>query len=307
MKNFFKKAAKLTGIAVTLSLVIIAGIYFFESRTSAGSVGFKAVTEEVAYTTEAVQEKEAVKTTEAPKATEAATEEATEAPTEAVTEAPTEAVVEAAPQAQPVVTETAAPVVAQPATVEATQAASSTYTNVTYSDVNGNKSTFATLDEAKAAVNVPALSDSEAHNQAVANKSTYADYASTLLTLINNYRAANGLAALDYNDNLATAAMHRAAESAYSNWNVTAYENGSTKRHIRPNWQKASTIANYYGIAGNFGENYGRFFNTPADILGGWQASSAHNALLLSGSYSQIGIGVAQASNGDFYWVALFN
>ena len=100
--------------------------------------------------------------------------------------------------------------------------------------------------------------------------------------------------------------MHRAAENAYSDWNMTAMENGS-KRHIRPNFEKASSIGDVYGISGNFGENFGRIFNSPAEIVGAWQGSSSHNALLLSTNYTQVGIGVAQDSFGDYYWVAIFN
>lgn len=315
MKKMVKEAAKLVGIAVTLSLVILVGVYFYEAQVTAGTPNYVAVTED--YTeasTEATTSKDAQTTeateatTETTKVTEKATDATTEdtttevksetdkevevpatqeatAPTEAATQAPTEAATEAP---------TAAPV------VQATL-----FTDVTYSDVNGNKTSYATLDDLKASITVSALSDDQGYQAAIANKTKYADYAKQLLDLINAYRSANGLSQLAYNDTVATAAMHRAAESAYSNWNVTAYENGS-KRHIRPNFQKASTIAAYYGISGNYGENYGRFFNTPAAILAGWQGSSTHNALLL-GNYTQVGIGVAQASNGDYYWIAIFN
>ena len=100
--------------------------------------------------------------------------------------------------------------------------------------------------------------------------------------------------------------MHRAAESAYADWNMTAMEGGA-KRHIRPNFTKASTIASEYGIGGNFGENFGRWQASPSEIIAQWKSSSSHNALLLSGSYTKVGIGVAQDSLGDYYWVALFN
>ena len=124
--------------------------------------------------------------------------------------------------------------------------------------------------------------------------------------MINAYRTANGLPELSYNDNLTNAAMHRAAESAYADWNMTAKENG-TKRHIRPNFEKASSIGAEYGITGNFGENYGRYHTSTTEILEGWQNSSAHNALLLSDKYTNIGIGIAKDSAGYFYWIAIFN
>ena len=130
--------------------------------------------------------------------------------------------------------------------------------------------------------------------------------ASEVVNLINEYRTANGLAKLSVNDTLSTAAMHRAAESAYADWNMTAMEGGA-KRHIRPNFTKASTIASEYGIGGNFGENFGRWQASPSEIIAQWKSSSSHNALLLSGSYTKVGIGVAQDSSHGYYWVALFN
>ena len=185
-------------------------------------------------------------------------------------------------------------------------AAQTTLTDVVYKDAEGNAHNYASLEEAKASVKVATLSDSEAKAAAKANKTTYAAQAAEVVNLINEYRTANGLAKLTVNDTLSIAAMHRAAESAYADWNMTAMEGGA-KRHIRPNFTKASTIASEYGIGGNFGENFGRWQASPSEIIAQWKTSSSHNALLLSGSYTKVGIGVAQDSYGDYYWVALFN
>ena len=344
MKKFLK-AVKLLGISVTASFAVLAVVYFFETRTIAGGNEYQAVavdyvateaqteeiTEEVTEkTTEKVTEEVTEKTTE--EVTEEVTEKATEAPTVKETEAQTAAPVQTEAQtAAPVQTEaqteapvqteaqtaapiqteaqTEAPVQTEAQTVAAQVKAApvaSTLTDVVYKDGNGTEHKYATLDEAKAAINVPVLSDAEAKAAAKANKTAYAAEATEVVKLINDYRVANGLSKLTVNDTLSTAAMHRAAESAYSDWNMTAMENGA-KRHIRPNFQKASSIAEEYGIGGSFGENFGRWFYTVDEIVEGWKASSAHNALLLSGDYTQIGIGIAQDSLGDYYWVALFN
>ncbi|MBD5156567.1 MAG: CAP domain-containing protein, partial [Butyrivibrio sp.] len=249
---------------------------------------------------------ETEETEEAADETEAATEAAKEAsqpeteapaPVEVETPAPTQAPVEA-----PAPTEAAA----QAPTEAPVQQAASALTSVVYKDAYNNESKYNTIEEAKAAVKVATLTDAEARAAAQANKTTYAAFAQETLNRINEYRAANGLGALTYSDKAASAAMHRAAENAYADWNMTAMENGS-KRHIRPNFERASTIADEYGISGNFGENFGRIFNTPAEIIAAWQGSSSHNALLLSANYTQVGIGVAQDSFGDYYWVAIFN
>ena len=315
MKKFLK-AVKLFGIAATASFAVLAVVYFFETRTVAGSSEYKAVA--VDYTEAAsVKETEAVTTvktveetkTETVKETvkEVVTEEVTEAQTEPATVKATEPqtaapAVKAEPQTTPA---PAAPAVkAEPQT--AAPAAQTSLTNVVYKDAEGSSHNYATLDEAKASIKVATLSDSEAKAAAKANKTAYVSLASEVVNLINEYRTANGLAKLTVNDTLSTAAMHRAAESAYADWNMTAMEGGA-KRHIRPNFTKASTIASEYGIGGNFGENFGRWQASPSEIIAQWKSSSSHNALLLSGSYTKVGIGVAQDSLGDYYWVALFN
>lgn len=315
MKKFLK-AVKLFGIAATASFAVLAVVYFFETRTVAGNSEYKAVA--VDYTEAAsVKETEAVTTvktveetkTETVKETvkEVVTEEVTEAQTEPATVKATEPqtvapAVKAEPQTTPA---PATPAVkAEPQT--AAPAALTSLTNVVYKDAEGSSHNYASLDEAKASIKVATLSDSEAKAAAKANKTAYASQASEVVNLINEYRTANGLAKLSVNDTLSTAAMHRAAESAYADWNMTAMEGGA-KRHIRPNFTKASTIASEYGIGGNFGENFGRWQASPSEIIAQWKSSSSHNALLLSGSYTKVGIGVAQDSYGDYYWVALFN
>lgn len=309
----FLKAVKLFGIAATASFAVLAVVYFFETRTVAGNSEYKAVavdyTEaasvketEAAATVKTVEEtktetiKETVKEVVTEEVTEAQTEPATVKATEPQTAAPA---VKTEPQTTPAPAVKAEPQTAAPAVQTA-------LTNVVYKDAEGNSYNYASLDEAKASIKVAALSDSEAKAAAKANKTAYASQAAEVVNLINEYRTANGLAKLSVNDTLSTAAMHRTAESAYADWNMTAMEGGA-KRHIRPNFTKASTIASEYGIGGNFGENFGRWQASPSEIIAQWKSSSSHNALLLSGSYTKVGIGVAQDSYGDYYWVALFN
>lgn len=304
MKKFLK-AVKLFGIAATASFAVLAVVYFFETRTVAGSSEYKAVA--VDYTEAAsVKETEAVttvKTVEETK-TETVKETVKEVVTEEVTEAQTEPATVKATEPQTTPAPAAPTVKAEPQT--AAPVAQTSLTNVVYKDAEGSSHNYATLDEAKASIKVATLSDSEAKAAAKANKTAYASLASEVVNLINEYRTANGLAKLTVNDTLSTAAMHRAAESAYADWNMTAMEGGA-KRHIRPNFTKASTIASEYGIGGNFGENFGRWQASPSEIIAQWKSSSSHNALLLSGSYTKVGIGVAQDSSHGYYWVALFN
>lgn len=302
MKTNFKRLFKLVGILTAVVIVTLTGIYFIQTRTIASNRTYKAVTvnveaeETTADSTEAVtEEQQTTENTTTAEENVATTEEIETATTEAVTE--TE-----------MVPETAAAAVTEPVTEvhkTTSQVNNSDYTNVVFKNATDTYK-FDTLTAAKEAVNVKRLSDEAARSLAKSNETLYASQVEELVGLINEYRTANGLNKVDLTANLTDAAMHRAAESAYSDWNMTAYENGS-KRHIRPNFEKASSIATEYCITGNFGENYGRYFDTPAEILNGWKNSDAHNALLLNGSYTKAGIGIAADSDGYLYWIAIFN
>ncbi len=319
MKTNFKRLFKLVGILTAVVIVTLTGIYFIQTRTIASNRTYKAVTvnveaeETTADSTEAVtEEQQTTENTTIAEENVATTEEIETATTEAVTETAavqtivTEVATETVPETE-MVPETAAAVTEPVTEVHKTtsQVNNSDYTNVVFKNATDTYK-FDTLTAAKEAVNVKRLSDEAARSLAKSNETLYASQVEELVGLINEYRTANGLNKVDLKANLTDAAMHRAAESAYSDWNMTAYENGS-KRHIRPNFEKASSIATEYGITGNFGENYGRYFDTPAEILNGWKNSDAHNALLLNGSYTKAGIGIAADSDGYLYWIAIFN
>ena len=180
------------------------------------------------------------------------------------------------------------------------------YTDVKYSDYDGNKHYYNTLDEAKASISVNAPSFTECNNAAKINKTTYSSTVNDLVNKINIYRTSKGLSALTYDDTLTTIAMHRAYESAKCDWNMTAIENGTSKRHIRPNFQIASSILGEYGLTGNYGENYGRWYASSEDVFNGWVNSSGHNAILLADCFTRIGIGVAPDRDNNLYWIAVF-
>lgn len=333
MKNLFRKTIKLVSVLTVLSVVVIALVYSFKVSVDAKQITSdvrmvtltdntqKMETETTEAVTEEVTEAETESATEETIAfeTETTVEETTvvetettieETTVEETTEVETEVVTTEA------VTETEAVTTVEETTQEQTQAPqveaevqvsvpSVSYTNVVFKDAY-NTYKFNTLEEAKASLNIATLTDEQANAKAIENKSNFASQAEEVLRRINEYRAANGVGTVVYDDTIATAAMHRAAESAYADWNMTAYENGTTKRHIRPNFQKASSIRDYYGLAGNFGENFGRYQESPAEIMEGWMNSASHNSLMLNGSYTRCGIGVAMDCDGYYYWVAIF-
>lgn len=335
MKNLLKKSVKLVTVATLLSSIILGTIYAYETQVDAKSLAIsvkpvvlveeettseetteaaviEATSEETTTAAEVIETESAEEIEETQPVIEEVTTEVAveEVTTEAETTTEETTIVETtAEETTAVETEAAteAPAETQPEVEAETVAVAPavSYTDVTFKD-GYNTYKFATLEEAMASLNIATLSNEEANAAANTNKTAYAAQAARVLELINAYRTANGVSAVAYDDTIATAAMHRAAESAYANWNMTAYENGTTKRHIRPTFQKASTILEYYGLAGNFGENYGRYQESPEEILDGWKSSSSHNALMLNISYTKCGIGVAQDSEGYYYWIAIF-
>jgi len=149
-----------------------------------------------------------------------------------------------------------------------------------------------------------ALSEDEVNSNAARNNAiTYSSYISEVYSLINELRVNNGLEAVSYDGTIELAACHRAYENAVNNYFAV---DPSTGHHLRPNGQKASTVAVYYGLSGAFGEVMGRYQQTPKGIIDGWINSPTHYNVLVSAKYTRVGIGVASDSNGELYWVAIF-
>lgn len=191
----------------------------------------------------------------------------------------------------------------QPITQEETNIVVPTYTDIIYSGYDGNKISYGSLQEAQEHISVSVLSFEDAKNQAIQNKTFYSEWIDQIYFELNNYRISQGKLPLTLDDTLTTIAMHRAVESAYSDWNMTAIENGSSKRHIRPNFQKASSILTEYGISGNYGENYARWYYTPEEVMTGWKRSSGHNTNMLNEHFTKVGIGIAVDKDNAPYWI----
>lgn len=168
--------------------------------------------------------------------------------------------------------------------------------------VNYNQETTAVQPVTEAPTEAPVLSADQINsNQAQSNASTYASYINQVYSLINQERAAAGVNSVAYDSTLTLMSCHRAIENANNN-SMTV----SDGHHIRPDGQKASTIAVYYGQYGSFGENLGRYQTSPEEIVKGWHKSSAHYTCMINSKYTRVGVGVAQDSEGNYYWTAIF-
>lgn len=182
------------------------------------------------------------------------------------------------------------------------------YRDVVVTDDFGDVSKYESLTEARTNLTVKTLSETEAKAAGLQNKVAYSDMAAQVLQLINEYRREKGINTVAYSEVLTETANIRAVESAYADWNVTATEIATgAKRHIRPNFEKASSIAQEYNLTGSFGENYGRFQESAKEIVTDWINSKSHRAILEKAEYTSCGIGIAADAEGNLYFIAHFN
>lgn len=112
--------------------------------------------------------------------------------------------------------------------------------------------------------------------------------AAEVVRQVNAERAKYGLAALEVDSDLASAACVRASE-------ITRHFS-----HTRPNgdsWSTVSALAK--------GENIAMGYASADKIMAAWMSSEGHRANILRESFSTIGV-CAYEYNGVIYWVQLF-
>ena len=119
-------------------------------------------------------------------------------------------------------------------------------------------------------------------------------YISEVVRLVNAERAKEGLAALQMDSSLNSAAQVRAKEI------VTSFS------HTRPNGSNCFTALSEAGIKYNgSGENIAYGQKTPAEVVNAWMNSAGHRANIMSTKFTKIGVG-CHNSNGTYYWSQFF-
>lgn len=271
MFRYSKKILKVTGSSVGLVILILTSIFLYQASASAS--------EEKAYDIRSVEAEQVV--------------EDLKVQPEETTKVETETVVT---QDETQETETIQQVKTQVQTQTQTQNQTQTQTTTASQD-QGQAN--AVVVNSTPQVGVP-LTDDLGRTIAIQNASVYSAQVNEVLNITNEYRAQNGLAPLQLDTSLTYAAMHRAAEMAH-------LDDGSSQvSHTRPNGQKFSSIIYVYGISCSaIGENILDVYNTSQSAMNGWINSTTHRDNIL-GNYTKIGVGVAVASNGVYYWAQLF-
>ena len=118
--------------------------------------------------------------------------------------------------------------------------------------------------------------------------------AQSVLSLVNEERAAEGLSALTLSSGATSAAKVRAKELA------TLFS------HTRPDGSTCFTALDDAGVSyGYAGENIASGYSSASSVMNGWMNSSGHKANILSENYTQIGI-ACYYDGSTYYWVQLF-
>lgn len=120
---------------------------------------------------------------------------------------------------------------------------------------------------------------------------------SEVARLVNVERAKAGLPALTMNWELSRVARYKSQDMINKNY----------FSHQSPTYGSPFQMMENFGIRFTAaGENIAYGQRTPQEVMTAWMNSSGHRANILSANYTQIGVGVAKASNGTLYWTQMF-
>ena len=118
--------------------------------------------------------------------------------------------------------------------------------------------------------------------------------AQDVLALVNEHRAANGLAALALSGDLCDVAQRKAQDMKDNRY----------FSHTSPTYGSPFDMMKHFGITyRSAGENIAMGYSSAASVVDGWMNSAGHRANILNGSYTQMGIGYVASGN---YWCQMF-
>lgn len=118
---------------------------------------------------------------------------------------------------------------------------------------------------------------------------------SDLIALINGYRASNGVQPVSPNGPLTAAASWMAGDMAATGSIGHISSDGRSPR------ERMSAFG-YPATSMFTGEDLGAGYGTASAVFSGWQASAAHNAVLLNPNYNAIGVGVVHNASSTYKW-----
>lgn len=120
-------------------------------------------------------------------------------------------------------------------------------------------------------------------------------YGLRITELVNEHRAAAGLAPVQYSAQISRAAQVRAVEIEKS------------FSHTRPDGRYFSTVFAEHGISYRYaGENIAWGQKSPEEVVNAWMNSAGHRANILNANFKELGVGYRQNARGINYFTQLF-
>ena len=116
------------------------------------------------------------------------------------------------------------------------------------------------------------------------------DACSAVFNLLNQQRVARGLSELVWSDALTNAARVRASEII------------SSFSHTRPDGSEFWTVDSSV----QYGENLAKLYQSADTVFVAWMNSPTHAANMMDSGYKTVGIAIAQADDGNWYWAQEF-
>ena len=140
----------------------------------------------------------------------------------------------------------------------------------------------------------PAPDDNDTGTPAPSENIDNLSYEQQVVALINEQRAANGLAPLTLNEKLSDVARAKSQDMHDNNY----------FSHTSPTYGSPFDMLKTFGISYRAaGENIAMGYATPQAVVNGWMNSSGHRANILNSSYTQVGVGYVADGH---YWTQLF-
>jgi uncharacterized protein YkwD len=156
--------------------------------------------------------------------------------------------------------------------------------------------TLATTDDAKNCPKDTPTDSGEETTDDDAGLGNLPEELASVIKLTNQARTTAGLGTLTANDTLMTLAQEQSDRMA--NANTMSHEvNGLT-------FMQRITSSTYNPAYA--GENIAFGQTTPEEVVTAWMNSPGHRANILNPNFTEIGVGVAQGSNGALYWTQIF-
>ena len=172
-----------------------------------------------------------------------------------------------------------------------TQTAQCPQTNTGTKETQGTETTTSTQAPTSAANTVNTSNNSN-------STASFKDFQKKVIDLVNSERAKAGLNALTENSALDNVATLKSEDMVNLNY----------FSHTSPTYGSPFQMLTQFNIKYTAaGENIAYGQPTPEDVMTGWMNSAGHRANILNTNYTQIGVGVAQKSNGQYVWTQEFS